>query len=128
MNDETLLHRVVKPRWLVQNGVVSSQAFRPESQDERRMSVYDGEQITAEGAWHHYARDPNKLRPPGVLSVTVAEFTDEELPVCPDPGTFPSHVLIDYTKLGTSQIKKKSAKLRDIAVARGWQYKVPLQN
>ena len=127
MNDDTLLHRVVKPHWLVQNDVVSSQAFRPEPRDDSLMSVYDGDQITAAGAWNHYTRDPEKAPPPGVLSVTFAEFTEEGLPVCPDPDTFPEHVLIDYGGLGTNQIKRKSANLRDIAVERGWQFRAPRQ-
>lgn len=127
MNDNTLLHRVVKPSWLVQNDIVSSQAFRPEPRDENLMSVFDGDQINAERAWQHYTGDPDKPLPPGVLSVTFAEFTDEGLPVCPDPDTFPEHVLVDYRGLGTNQIKRKSANLRDIAVRRGWQYRAPRQ-
>lgn len=127
MNDFTLLHRVVKPHWLVQNDVVSSQAFRPGPRDDNLMSVYDGDQISAKKAWQHYTRDPDMLPPPGVLSVTFAEFTGEGLPVCPDPGTFPEHALVDYRGLGTNQIKRKSANLRDIALERGWQYRVPRQ-
>ena len=127
MNDYTLLHRVIKPYWLVQNEVVSSQAFRPEPWDENLMSVYDGDQMTAEKAWYHYTRDPNRPPPPGVLSVTFAEYTAEELPVCPDPDTFPEHVLVDYRGFRTNQIKRKSANLRDIAVERGWQYRAPNQ-
>ena len=127
MNDYTLLHRVIKPYWLVQNEVVSSQAFRPEPWDENLMSVYDGDQMTAEKAWYHYTRDPNKPPPPGVLSVTVPEYTAQELPVCPDHCTFPEHVLIDYRGFWTNQIKRKSANLRDIAVERGWQYRAPNQ-
>ena len=128
MNDCTLLHRVIKPWWLVQNGVVSSQAFRPEPKYEKQMSVYDGDQITAEASWHHYTRSPDKSQPSGVLSVTVSEFSAEELSACPDPCTFAEHVLIDFREFGTKQIKRKSANIRDLAVDRGWQYRPPSKN
>lgn len=122
MTDETLLHRVIKPQWWLQGRAISSQAFRPGPEDDRQMSVYDGDQITAEGAWRHYTNDPDKPTPSGILDVAVRECGQQCLPVHPDPHAFPEHVLIDFRKFGTNQIKRKSERLRDAAVARGWQF------
>ena len=122
MNDATLLHRVIKPHWWLQDRQVSSQAFRPSPEDEKQMSVYDGDQITAEGAWRHYTNDPSKSPASGVLAVTAGECSQQDLPVSPDPKTFQEHVLIDFRKFGTNQTKKKSERLRDDAAARGWQF------
>ena len=50
MNDETLLHRIIKPNWWLQADNVSSQSFRPTPEDQKRLSVYDGDRITPESA------------------------------------------------------------------------------
>ena len=120
MNDCTLLLRVINSNY-VHQGKVSSQAFRPRSQDRNQLSTYDGDQITPAGAWRHYTRDPSNP-PAGVLAVTVAECCAELLTVLPDPEPFPEHVLIDFSEHGTSQIKKKSERLRDKAEVRGWLF------
>ena len=123
MNDQTLLHRIIKPSWWLQDGHVSSQAFRPGPSDNKRMSVYDGDQITAAEAWSHYTNDPSRPDPSGVLAITHEECNQQHLPVCPDPDAFPEHVLIDFQKFSAKQIKKKSQMLRDAAQERGWQYR-----
>ena len=46
------------------------QAFRPGPSDNKQMSVYDGDQITAAEAWSHYANNPSKPDPSGVLAIT----------------------------------------------------------
>ncbi len=120
MNDCTLLYRVVNSNY-VQGDEVSSQAFRPRPQDRKRLSAYDGDQISPQAAWRHYTNDMSNP-PAGVLGVTVSECSAEELPVQPDPVSFPEHVLIDFTEFGTNQIKKKSEHLRDKAIARGWLF------
>ena len=123
MNDETLLYRVISSGVWVQSGHVSSQAFRPRRSDNKRLSVYDGDQITPQDAWSHYTREDYRLSV-GVLAVTVSECSAQDLPTLPDPQTFAEHVLIDFSKFGTNQIKRKSSLLRDFAVARGWQFRV----
>ena len=125
MNEDTQLHRIIRSDWWLQHGTVSSQAFRPSRYDHGLLSVYDGDQITAEDSWHHYTNDPGRLSPIGVLSVTVKECFSLELSVCPDPGTFREHTLIDFRKFGRNQVRKKSSRLRDCAVARGWQFRLP---
>jgi len=46
MTDETLVHRQIHPSF-VQAGFPTSQAFRPTPKDESKLSVYDGDMITA---------------------------------------------------------------------------------
>lgn len=123
MNDYTLLYRVINPDKLFQAGKVSSQAFRPRKIDNKRLSVYDGDQTTPETAWQHYTSDLENL-PVGVLAVPVADCSSQSLPVVPDPIPFlEEHTLIDFSAFGINQIKRKSEYLRDAAERRGWQYR-----
>ncbi|MHB8788314.1 MAG: hypothetical protein ACYDBT_00385 [Desulfobulbaceae bacterium] len=120
MNPDTLLHRQVHPSW-VQLGRVTSQAFRPTPKDEKLLSVYDGDQITAEAAWYHFT---NNLRNAsvGVLAVTVPECNALQLPTVADPAHFPEHVVIDFSGYTEKIIKQKAKHLRTSAELRGWQY------
>ena len=52
MNNETLLLRQIHPSF-IQAGHITSQAFRPTPKDQNKLSVYDGDQISAEDAWQH---------------------------------------------------------------------------
>ena len=63
-----------------------------------------------------------QIRRAGVLGVTVSECSTEQLTARSDPVPFPEHVLIDFTEFGTNQIKKKSVRLRDKAIVRGWLF------
>lgn len=123
MSGETLLHRIIKSDWWLQHGAVSSQAFRPGVSDHGQLSVFDGEQITAEESWRRYTKDPGRQLPVGVLSVTANECSNLKLPVLPDPDTFPEHMLIDFRGFGRNQVRKKASRLRDCAMARNWQYR-----
>ena len=123
MNDESLLYRVISPAVWLQSGHVSSQAFRPRPRDNKLLSVYDGDQIAPEAAWRHYTSDYDNP-PVGVLAVTVAECSAQDLTVRADPVTFLEHALIDFRQFGTNQIKRKSVCLRDAAAVRGWLYRV----
>ena len=53
MIDATLLLRQVNPSWL-QSGRITSQVFKPTLKDNNRLSVYDGDKITAREAWEHF--------------------------------------------------------------------------
>jgi hypothetical protein len=120
MNDCTLLHRQINPSWL-QQGRVTSQAFKPTPKDNRRLSVYDGDQISAEASWLHYTGELG-FASVGVLAVTVAECTTQELPVEPDSEPFPSHAVIKFDACTTSQTEKKAKRLKEAAELRGWQH------
>ena len=53
MNSQTLLLRQIHPSF-IQQGRVTSQAFRPTPKDEMKLSVYDGDQMTPEEAFEHF--------------------------------------------------------------------------
>ena len=121
MTDDTLLLRQVNPAW-IQDGRITSQVFRPTPKDSKRLSVYDGDQISAEGAWSHYVEEL-ELSSVGVVAVTVVECKEQDLPVAPDPNPFPEHVVIKFNDYSNSQIKTKAKKLTRAAEARGWRYR-----
>lgn len=120
MNSETILIRQIHPSF-IQGGRVGSNAFCPTSKDEGKLSTYDGDKIDAEAAWQHYTEDLGH-ESAGAYGVSVGECESLELPVTEDPAPFPEHVLIDFSALGSSAIKKKSKKLRKFAVDRDWLY------
>ena len=108
------------PNWVFDN-MPSSQAFRPTTKDKNKLSVYDGDQITAKDSWTHFT-EIKKLISVGVVCLTVNECQALALPVVPDAATFKEHVLIDMTFLSNSRIRSISELLRDKANSRGWQY------
>ena len=121
MTDATLLLRQVNPAW-IQAGRITSQVFRPTPKDSKRLSVYDGDQISAEYARSHYVKELGYASV-GVVAVTVAECEEQDLPVAPDPVPFPEHVVIKFDGHTNSQIKTKAKLLTQAAETRGWQYR-----
>jgi len=121
MTPDTLLFRQVNPNW-VREGRVTSQLFTPTKKDQKRPSVYDGDQTSAEDSWRHYT-EKLKFSSIGVMAVTVAECEEQNLPIVPDPEPFPEHVIIKFDDCSNSQIEKKAKKLTRTAEARGWQYR-----
>jgi hypothetical protein len=121
MTKDTLLYRQVNPNWM-QNGEPSSQTFSPTPKDEKKLSVYDGNQINAEDSWKHFTNTLG-LSSIGTLSIAVEECTSESLPTIPDPQTFQEHALVDFSAFSPNKIKSKAKKLKQKALDRGWQYK-----
>ena len=121
MNDDTLLYRQVNPIW-IRNGEISSQTFRPTRKDAGLLSVYDGDQITAQGAWQHFT-DNLGFASAGVIAVSVAECEEQQLLVRPDPVPFPEHAVIDFTGLSRSQVERKADRLKTAAIVRGWLFR-----
>ncbi len=122
MTLDTLLLRQVNPGW-IREGRVTSQAFKPTAKDQGKLSVYDGDQMTAQQAYCHYTHKLG-LTSVGVMALTVAECGKQELPVTPDPEPFPEHVVIDFRDCSNADIKTKAKYLTRAAVLRGWQYRV----
>lgn len=120
MNEQTLLYRQINPSWL-QQGRVTSQALKPTPKDQRRLSVYDGDQITPVDSWTHYTTEL-RFASVGVLAITVGECASQELAVDPDGVPFAFHVSIRFDGRSNSQIEKKAKRLQEWAVARGWLY------
>ncbi len=121
MNNNTVLLRQIHPGF-VQQGRVTSQAFRPTPKDERKLSMYDGDQISAERSFQHYTNTPSCLSA-GVLGVTVAECQELDLPTMPDPEPFIEHVLIDYSAFDKKVVEKKAKLLKAKAETRGWLFR-----
>ena len=121
MNQDTLLHRQAHPSF-VRDGYPTSQAFTPTRKDNDRLSVYDGDMISAALAWEHYTKSLGYVSS-GAVSVSVAECEATELPVYSDPADFPEHALIDFRGLSGRHRRRRAKRLRDYAVSRGWQFK-----
>ena len=120
MTGDTSLLRQVSPSW-VQGGRVTSQVFRPTRKDNRRLSVYDGDLVTAEEAWEHYS-DELGFTSVGVLAVTVDECEAHDLAAESDPTPFRAHAVIRFDGYPVAQIATKAKHLRIAAEERGWQY------
>jgi hypothetical protein len=120
MTSGTLLLRQVNPSW-IQAGRVTSQVFKPTSKDNNRLSVYDGDLVSAEDSWYHYTNEL-QFSSVGVLAVTVEECQRQELAAEPDPVPFAAHAVIMFDGWSTSEIAKKAKYLKQSAEARGWQY------
>ncbi|MBC8117105.1 MAG: hypothetical protein H7062_22145 [Candidatus Saccharimonas sp.] len=120
MNSNTLLLRQVHPSF-VQQGRVTSQAFRPTPKDEQKLSMYDGDQIAPQPAHRHYTETLG-CASIGVLGVTVAECTGLNLPAIADPKPFPEHVVLDYSSFPKHVIETKAKLLKVKAENRGWLF------
>ena len=120
MNSSTILIRQIHPAF-IQDGRVTSQAFRPTPKDRERLSTYDGDMIDAKSAWKHYTEILG-YSSDGALGVTVSECEALDLAVVPDPEPFREHVLVDYSKHGRQQIEKRAKKLKSCAQSRGWLF------
>lgn len=122
MTGKTPLWRQVNPHW-IREGRVSSQAFRPTKKDANRLSVDNGDLISAREAYHSFSA---RFESAGVLAVLVAECEAQDLQVVPDglEGR-PAHTAIDFGGLSVGKTRKAAERLRDHAVRRGWQVEPP---
>lgn len=124
MNDDTLLYRQIHPCFVRHDGQTrdpraTSQAFYP-SEEDHKISAYDGDQISAQDSWRHYTEVEN-LKSCGVMAVTPVEYKQLNLPVIADGLGFPEHVFIDCSALTTrKQVENNAKRLRAAANARGW--------
>jgi hypothetical protein len=120
MNPETPLWRQIHPSFLV-GDQPGSQAFRPTPKDQDLLSFDDGSRITAEASWQRHT-GLRCLASVGVMGLTVAECAGESLPAVADAVPDPEHVSVSFAGKTTGQRKAISKRLRDFAVARGWQF------
>ena len=125
MTSDTLLLRQVNPAW-VQTGRITSQVFKPTPKDGKRLSVYDGDQISPKDSWTHY-KDTLGFESVGVVAVTVGECRTYELAVESDPAPFPEHMVIDFSGCASNpQIVKRAKHLQKAAEIRGWLHKADM--
>jgi len=122
MNDQTLLLRQVHPQF-VQGGQLSSQAFVPFPKDVGRLSVHDGDQISAEQAYSHYTMTLG-LQSAGVWAVTGGEVTSVELHYQPDPlpGNV-AHAVIEFGARSDKACRRLAKLLRKFATDRDSLYR-----
>ena len=125
MTEETQLLRQVHPSW-VREGRITSQVFAPTTKDERRLSVYDGDQISAENAWNHFTGELG-CSSVGIVAVTVGECHTYSLRVISDPTSYREHALIDFTGNTDGQIKTKAKLLKCAADVRGWLFRASVR-
>ncbi|MBI3147476.1 MAG: hypothetical protein HYZ17_03065 [Betaproteobacteria bacterium] len=119
MNGQTLLLRQVHPNFLPE-GILSSQAFYPFPKDHGRLSVYDGDQISAEASYCHYTDDLGNPSA-GVWGVKCDEVTHAGLASQPDPiiPASPAHAYINFGQRADKECRKLAKKLKEFAIARG---------
>lgn len=126
MNSETLLLRQINPSF-IQNGRVTSQAFRPTPKDENKLSVYDGDQITPEASWQHFTLNP-LCHSVGVMAVSQGQCAEQSVPVVPDPDPngvpFPEHAYLSFSDMSKGEIERKAKALSSKAKERNWLYQV----
>jgi hypothetical protein len=123
-NDKNeLLLRQVHPHF-IQEGRVSSVAFRPTPKDQKKLSVNRGSLTTPERSFDLHTREKG-LQSSGVWGVSVEEVCAmQDLSIEEDPISAPipdpSHGLIDFSQIESeSRIQKLASKLAEKARARG---------
>ena len=121
MTPDSLLFRQIHPSF-VQEGRVTSQAFRPTPKDELHLSVDNGDNITAGAAWQRFTAN-TICASAGVQAVTNAHCADLDLPVIEDRDPHPEHCSIDFSAFDKKTIEKKAKQLRAQAETRGWLFK-----
>ena len=121
---EELLFRQVHPSF-VRDGRPSSQAFRPMPKDDGKLSVARGALTTSGAAYDLFV---NGLGFPsaGTWGITVAECSEQNLSVFPDPlqappenVADPAHAVVDFSPHSKSQAEARGARLARKASQRG---------
>jgi hypothetical protein len=119
MDRDELLLRQVFPGWIDEEGVLTSQAFRPSKGDEGKLSIARGSLTTAEAAFKHYTTELC-LRSAGTWAVTVGEALDAELQSYDEKNEkVPAHGFIDFRELGRGEAERRAKRLLARAKARG---------
>ena len=121
MTPDTLLLRQIHPSF-IQDGRVTSQAFRPTPKDEYLLSVDDGDRVSAEASWQRFIANP-ACKSVGVQALSQAECIAQALTVIEDGSPHPEHCSVDFTAYDKKSIEKKSKLLRAQAETRGWLFR-----
>jgi hypothetical protein len=120
---DEVMFRQVHPDF-IQQGEPSSCRFRPQSNDEGKLSV-DRESLTTASRSHALYTSTGKLSA-AVYGLSVGEFGNHDVTVHPDPTeateTHPAneaHALADFGKHSPSKQKTIGKRLKRDALARG---------
>lgn len=120
MTPNTLLLRQIHPSF-IQNGRVTSQAFRPTPKDEFLLSVDNGDLICAQASYQRFNANP-ACKSVGVQAVSQQECAALELPIIEDGQPYPEHCSLDFRTLDRNAVEKKAKLLRTQAQNRGWLF------
>ncbi len=121
MNAETILLRQAHPKF-IEGEQITSQVFMPNSGDDGKLSVYDGDLITPADSHKHYTEVSGKLSH-SVWGISCEEAANETVPgqAAPLPD-FPSHAIMDFTGKTEKVSRKVAKRLKMLAVARGRKF------
>ena len=120
MTEATLLLRQVHPTF-VQQGRVTSQAFRPTPKDENQLSVDNGDRIGPEEAWRRFSAQPD-CTSAGVMAVSLGECVACAVSVVEDGIPYAEHCYLDFAPYSANQAGKIGKKLVTKAQERGWLF------
>lgn len=120
MTLETLLLRQINPNF-IQNGRVTSQAFRPTPKDENELSVYNGDLISAENSWLHFTSTLS-FKSAGVMAVSYGQCSEQSVPVIFNGVPFPEHAYLNFSGMSKKEIERKAKVLMSKAQDRNWLF------
>ncbi len=130
-DEDEILLRQVHPAW-IQEGRITSQAFRPTLKDQNKLSVNRDSKTSPEDAYRLYTEE-RKLSSSGVWGVSVGEIREiGDLHIQQDPLNTPvndpSHCLIDFSEIPSKgRVVSISSKLSDKARLRGCLFSLAQQ-
>ncbi len=116
-----LLWRQVLPDW-IDDGIPSSQNFKPTRKDEGRLSTRRSAMMSAQEAYDDHTK---QWRSAGTWGVSVAEAKGAGLRAIDDsamPDSPFAHSYVDFRNLSRGKTDKAAIALKDFAVARGRAY------
>jgi hypothetical protein len=121
MTSTTTLLRQAHPNFMP-GGQLTSQVFFPFPKDEGKLSVYDGDQITAADAYHHYTRILGN-ESHSVWAIIKEETDAVAVPAIADPlPDFSAHAILDFRGKSEKECRKIAKRLKALALARGCRY------
>lgn len=116
-----ILFRIIQEH-MVKDGRLTSSTFCPRSNENKHVSVYNGDYFSASTAFEHFTQKHEAI---GVVHVSNLDCESIGLTVEEDNNPFQGHASIVYDEKSTNGvIKKKSAQLVAIVNAAGeWDYR-----
>lgn len=129
-DQDELLWRNAHPDW-IENGKLTSQAFRPTPKDQNKLSSARASKVSVENNFKEFTGDFG-LASIGVWAVSVGEagaediqaIYDEHSPSTPTP-CLTGHTSLDFAEISNNRAKRIGSRLRDQAEKRGVQYPPP---
>lgn len=123
MNQGSLLLRQVHPTWAKEDGTAASLAFWPFRKDKGRLSVDDGDRVSAENSWKNFTSRPG-CSSAGVWGFAVQDAAGCDLPTV-EAGVAdnPYHAEVDLSAFPEKMQKAKAKVLSAKANARGCLFK-----